>query len=447
MNFLVPCHSLNPPSPSSSYSAAVYPSFDIRMDHDDTMYALAMKRHSALYRNKDRMQTQWRLHFDILAYLLDLIEDDPNTTIALMSTCQSLRQAGVRPLLTRNCRSIYPLASPRILSSFCAFMNIDFPSRCMHLRELNIHNHNCDLQAYNPESLREFGRIVVNSPNVKTLNIDSNNYIHLANTSAGFYHSFCSGNRTFVNTLHVVFDSRTAALMSRRLLEMRLPALANVDFVGLTLEQSMVLSFQDTIQKLSITSLQPFLLHSSWWPFPRVKHLVLTHIPWWKLNLQFLVVVFPNLKILEMYEDEEMDEFGYSPLTPSLQVNGWPILHKLAGDLNYVSALYTLGLRSPIHELVICSPFCFPDVRRFSDIMGRIRVGKLNISVSLYSSELDDFLQIMKKCVFSRVVRLYATFVLVPDLKVGTKMNDPITLTSFNAKLHMLFLSTDSPWE
>ncbi|KAI0080910.1 hypothetical protein K474DRAFT_1704207 [Panus rudis PR-1116 ss-1] len=291
-------------------------------------------------------------------------------------------------------------------------MSVDFPSRCMHVRHLRIEYRLRDFRR-DPELLMCLGVVVDNCINLRTLVIQSRNFIHFAQLSPEFQDGFCSGERDGLKTLNLRMDPyvpdpyASTDILDVHIQEMDLPGLTELHYHGDTLFPSLVGQFHQTIQRLYLTStsLSCSADDTSWQPCPHVTELVLRQFPWFDLNLPWLVRMFPNVKVLKLYSDGEMDLDRDDNRSRNLTCEGWQSLDKLVGDLYYV---YGLGLTCEVRELVISSPFSLRDSSEFIDIMSQMRIGSLNMTVSLATIDVWDFFVSMERCNFSDISRIEA---------------------------------------
>ncbi|KAI0071428.1 hypothetical protein K474DRAFT_618369 [Panus rudis PR-1116 ss-1] len=293
-------------------------------------------------------QASWKLNYDILVYILDWCIDDRQTLVAFVSTCHSLREAGIRRLA--QCRTYIMSINPDRLLSFCAFMVVDFPSRCKHLQQLDLRSQKDHLQLQHPTCLRFFPHIVANSLNVTSAFIESSTYARLAKLVPEMHAAFCSGQQRSLRELYVTMGAETSSSMIDYLRGMKLPALAKLSLWSSPLFPSIVAPFRHTIRELLLNPppRTPVPCGKSWQPCPKVTDLILQHYPWYKLDLEWLVHTFPNLRVLEMYDYEEMGEYRSNRRVQNLGVRGWSSLDRIVGDLNYI---YALGLNCEVREM------------------------------------------------------------------------------------------------
>ncbi|KAI0071257.1 hypothetical protein K474DRAFT_1701707 [Panus rudis PR-1116 ss-1] len=336
--------------------------------------------HSAVH-NKTELHNgpndhTWRLNFDTLVYMMNEFDMRQKDLVALMSMCHSLRRAGVRALLDRHAGSIQPFLSPACLSSFCAFMEADFPSRCAHLRrrlDLTIFR---PIDAYNPGDLNSFTRIVVNSPNITCLILDSVLYVRLATLNPEFHRSFHS--RSSLQSLWITMDENSTPDMITYLREWSVPALSDYEIMGEPINWQLIEPFYSTISSLHLQGLA--LDFSQWRPCEHVTHLILQDLPWFALP-DHLPCLFPNLESLDIFDTDWSEDDAMTGVIPdhivqdlrekhtrnlrnvqNSTVTTWSHLQTIRADLHVI---YGLALTCSVDQLVIEPQFSLESARHF----------------------------------------------------------------------------------
>ncbi|KAI0077399.1 hypothetical protein K474DRAFT_1707417 [Panus rudis PR-1116 ss-1] len=314
------------------------------------------------------MPRTWKLEFDILTYLMNELELPKADLVSFMSTCHSLRCAGVRALLNSG-DCLEPFLTPARLSSFCAFMMVDFPSRCIHVRQhLNlIMPELVKFRAYSHKDLLSLSRIIAHSPNIKSLSVDLTLLSYLATVNPDFHRSF--NFRPALKKLDFEIDNIQNSRTIDALKNWNTPALTHLLFRGCgTISWEVVKPFHKTITRLDIDTLDPYLKR---WPVPceRVKVLSLSMLIWNSLphNLPFL---FPHLEELTLYgagwvvgdraayydnrstgiADWMIDVLKQDHDRNSKKDGSWTHLEYVRADLPIV---YALGLTCSANKLVL----------------------------------------------------------------------------------------------
>ncbi|KAI0080911.1 hypothetical protein K474DRAFT_1704208 [Panus rudis PR-1116 ss-1] len=353
-----------------------------------------------------QVPSEWKLCYDIFAYVLDHFVEDRKTMIRAMSTCHILRHAGVRPLLHHHCGSVNILATPSTLLSFCHFMVVDFPSRCVHLRKLDLQGPIAEsdtIQSYDPMCLRLLGMFVACSPNITYLHIRSDCYKRMAEVSPEFHAALFAGYPSTLESLSVMLEEQSTPWMCHYLQQIN----------------------PRSIRKLRLSLPTPDIWENidslTWQPCPHITTLELRHFHWNEIGLDWLVDTFPRIKVLDLYHWEEMDhnEFVVDRTDENLDTTSWRSLDRLSGDLNYV---YGLGLTTmcDIRELDICLSFFSWETPRLIEVMNRMRVRSISFSIFFDVEDLGEVLNPLETCDLYHVYQFNALLDMFEDSSTRT---------------------------
>ncbi|KAI0077398.1 hypothetical protein K474DRAFT_1661840 [Panus rudis PR-1116 ss-1] len=340
-----------------------------------------------------------------------------------MSTCHSLRRAGVRALLNSEI-CLKPFLSPSRLSSFCAYMMVDFPSRCTLLRgDLYVvkfyNRHSIDYNVvYNPYDLTTIAKILANSPNIKSLTVDVPFYLHLTTLSRDFCRSFRS--LPFLETL-AFSNPDSGSRMIDIVKDWEAPALRTFRCLHGNAHWPLVQPFFTTIRRLELDGNRTKL--SEWRvPLEQVKDLFLYGVPWGTLpaNLPRLFPGVENFSMSGIHWDIGCDESACDNLETGIS---WRILAHLQSDrsrhiLNNhpwthlkslcldLHTIYALCLRCSVDKLVIETKISHTAAHTLlvpvTQMMGYIQSLTFNLMINqITQTEISSLEQTFQECDFT----------------------------------------------